>query len=46
MNSSQRVFILIQVKAFEEIMRETKMQIEPIEQRRVVHWDYVLISNR
>jgi 4-amino-4-deoxy-L-arabinose transferase-like glycosyltransferase len=46
MNSSRRVFILIQVKAFEELLRETKMQIEPIEQRRVAHWDYVLISNR
>lgn len=46
MNSSQRVFIILQAKVFEQLVEETKMRIEPIDQRRVARWDYVLISNR
>jgi 4-amino-4-deoxy-L-arabinose transferase-like glycosyltransferase len=46
MNSSQRVFMILHASVFEQLIRETKIQIEPIEQRSVARWNYVLISNR
>lgn len=42
----QRVFIVIQKGDLEQLKRELKNEIEPIEQERVGHWDLTLVSNR
>jgi 4-amino-4-deoxy-L-arabinose transferase-like glycosyltransferase len=44
-NSSQRVFVVIYPEALERLKKETGVEIDPIEQVKVGHWEYVLISN-
>jgi len=44
-NSGKRVFVVIYPEALDQLRRETRMELVPIEQGRVGHWDYVVISN-
>jgi 4-amino-4-deoxy-L-arabinose transferase-like glycosyltransferase len=44
--SSQRVFIVVLVEMFDKLKKDTGIEIDPIEQVKVGHWNYVLISNR
>jgi len=45
LHSPQRVFIVINGKAFDFLKRELNIEINPIEQVREGSWNYVLISN-
>jgi len=42
----QRVFIVIQRGDLDQLKRDLQIEIAPIEQMRVWHWDLTLISNR
>lgn len=44
--SSQRVFIVVLLEMFENLKRDTGIEMTPIDQARVGHWNYVLISNQ
>lgn len=44
-SSSGLVFIVIQRGDLDQLRRELRIEIEPIDQERVGHWDLVLISN-
>ncbi len=44
--SSRRVFMVIQRRDLDQFKKDLKIEIIPIEQMRVGHWDLVLISNR
>ena len=44
-DSCKRVFVVIYPEALDQLRRETRMELVPIEQGRVGHWDYVVISN-
>jgi len=46
LHSLPRVFIVFQKEVFDRIGKETGMEIQPLAQARVSHWNYVLISNR
>jgi 4-amino-4-deoxy-L-arabinose transferase-like glycosyltransferase len=46
LHSSQRVYIVIFAEALDPLRKDLKIEINPIEQTRVGHWNYVLISNR
>jgi hypothetical protein len=45
-NSGKRVFVIVYPEVVDRLRRETGIPILPIEQGRVGHWEYVLISNR
>ncbi len=44
-HSPQRVFVVIYPKVLNGLRKETGIEFQPVEQARVGHWDYVLISN-
>jgi 4-amino-4-deoxy-L-arabinose transferase-like glycosyltransferase len=44
--SSNRVFMVVQRRDLDQLKKDLKIEIIPIEQMRVGHWDLVLISNR
>jgi hypothetical protein len=44
-NSPRRVFVVIYPEALRRLREETGVKLHPIEQVKVGHWDYVLISN-
>jgi len=44
--SSRRVFMVVQRRDLDQLKKDFKIEIIPIEQVRVGHWDLVLISNR
>jgi len=44
--SSNRVFMVVQRRDLDQLKKDFKIEIIPIEQVRVGHWDLVLISNR
>lgn len=43
--SPKRVFIVILSEMFEKLKRETGIEVSPIDQAKVGHWNYLLISN-
>jgi len=43
--SSHRVFIVILAEMFDKLKRDAGIEIAPIEQVKVGHWNYILISN-
>ena len=45
-NSGNRVFVVIYPEAVDPLRRETGMELVPIGQGKVGHWDYVVVSNR
>jgi 4-amino-4-deoxy-L-arabinose transferase-like glycosyltransferase len=42
----QRVFIVIQREDLDQLKRDLQVEIIPVEQMRVGHWDLTLVSNR
>jgi len=42
----QRVFIVIQRSDLDQLKRDLQIEIVPVEQMRVGHWDLTLVSNR
>lgn len=44
-NSSRRAFIVIFEEMFDQLKRETGIDMIPIEKAQVGHWKYVLVSN-
>jgi hypothetical protein len=46
LHSSQRVYIVIFAESLDQLRKDSKIEINPIERTRVGHWNYVLISNR
>jgi 4-amino-4-deoxy-L-arabinose transferase-like glycosyltransferase len=45
LHSSQRVFIVIYPEVLNKLKREIGVELYPVDQVRVGHWNYVLISN-
>ena len=43
--SSHRVFIVVLVEMFDKLKRDTGIEMDPIDQVKVGHWNYILISN-
>ncbi len=43
--SSHRVFVVVLSEMFDKLKRDTGIEIAPIEQVKVGHWNYILISN-
>jgi hypothetical protein len=43
--SPHRVFIVILAEMFDKLKRDAGIEIAPIEQVKVGHWNYILISN-
>jgi 4-amino-4-deoxy-L-arabinose transferase-like glycosyltransferase len=43
--SSHRVFIVVLVEMFDKLKRDTGIEMGPIDQVKVGHWNYILISN-
>ena len=46
LHSSRRIYIVIFAEALDQLRKDSKMEINPIERTRVGYWNYVLISNR
>ena len=46
LRSPNRIFLVIQSGDLDQIRKDLKMEMKPIEERRVWHWDLVLISNQ
>jgi len=46
LNSSQRVYIVIYPEILDWMRKETGAELYPVDQARVGHWNFVLISNR
>jgi len=46
LDSPQRVFMVIKKRELNRIKRDSKIEVEPIEQEKVGSFDLVLISNR
>ena len=44
-NSGKRVFVVIYPEVVDRLRRETGIELVPIEQGKVGHWDYVVVSN-
>lgn len=44
-NSGKRVFVVIYPEAVDPLRRETGIELVPIEQGKVGHWDYAVVSN-
>ncbi|MEM3112666.1 MAG: glycosyltransferase family 39 protein, partial [Candidatus Anstonellales archaeon] len=44
-HSPRRVFIVIFTKMFEKLKKDTGIEMNPIDQAKVGHWNYILISN-
>ncbi|MGQ9721584.1 MAG: ArnT family glycosyltransferase [Candidatus Jordarchaeum sp.] len=44
-NSSKRIFIVIFEEMFDQLKRETGIDMIPIEKAQIGHWKYVLVSN-
>ena len=44
-NSPQRVFVVIYAETLDRLKKETNVELTPLEQVKVNHWKYVLISN-
>jgi len=45
LNSSQRVFVVLYAESLDRLRKETNVGLIPLEQAKVNHWKYVLISN-
>jgi len=45
LRSSHRVFIVILAEMFDKLKRDAGIEIDPIDQAKVGHWNYILISN-
>jgi 4-amino-4-deoxy-L-arabinose transferase-like glycosyltransferase len=45
LRSSHRVFIVILAEMFDKLKRDAGIEIDPIDQVKVGHWNYILISN-
>jgi 4-amino-4-deoxy-L-arabinose transferase-like glycosyltransferase len=45
MNSSRKVFIVIHSRALNQLQKEMGVELFPIDQVKIGHWNYVLISN-
>jgi hypothetical protein len=45
LHSPQRVYVVIFEEALDPLKKELKIEINPIEQKRVGHWNYALVSN-
>jgi hypothetical protein len=45
LNSSQRVFVVFYPEVLNQLQKETGVEFTPLEQVKVGHWKYVLISN-
>jgi 4-amino-4-deoxy-L-arabinose transferase-like glycosyltransferase len=45
LNSSQRVFVVFYPGVLNQLQKETGVEFTPLEQVKVGHWKYVLISN-
>ena len=45
LNSPQKVFIVIYPDVLNLLKKEIDVEIDPIDQGKVGHWDYLLISN-
>jgi 4-amino-4-deoxy-L-arabinose transferase-like glycosyltransferase len=45
-NASKRVFVVAYPEVVDLLRRETGMRLFPVEQGRVGHWEYVVVSNR
>jgi len=46
LKSSNRVYFVIQKRDLDQLKKDLRIEIYPIEQMKVGHWDLVLISNR
>jgi 4-amino-4-deoxy-L-arabinose transferase-like glycosyltransferase len=46
LSSPNRVFFVIQRRDLDQLKRDLKIEIQPIDQDRVGHWELILISNR
>jgi 4-amino-4-deoxy-L-arabinose transferase-like glycosyltransferase len=46
LHSSRRIYIVIFAESLNQLRKDSKIEINPIERTRVGHWNYVLISNR
>ncbi len=46
LKSSNRIYFVIQERDLNQLKKDLRIEIYPIEQARVGHWDMVLISNR
>ncbi len=46
LNSPQRVYVVIYPEVLDMMRRETGVELYPVDQARVGHWNFVLISNR
>ena len=46
LNSSQRIFVIFHTETFDRIKKDFNREIPPIDQAKVGHWNYVLISNK
>jgi 4-amino-4-deoxy-L-arabinose transferase-like glycosyltransferase len=46
LNSSQRIFVIFHTETFDRIKKDFNLEIPPIDQAKVGHWNYVLISNK
>jgi len=44
--SPRRVFIVVFAEMFDRLKRNTGMEMDPIDQIKIGHWNYILISNR
>ena len=44
-NSGKRVFVVIYPEVVDRLRRETGIELVPIEQGKVGHWGYVVVSN-
>jgi len=44
-SSPQRVFVVIYAETLDRLKKETNVELTPLEQVKVNHWKYVLISN-
>ncbi len=45
LNSSQKVFVVIYPEALNRFKKESGVELYPIDQVEVGHWDFLLISN-
>jgi len=45
-NSGKRVFVVIYPEVVDRLRRETGIELVPVEQGKVGHWEYAVVSNR
>jgi len=46
LHSSQRIFVIFHTETFDRIKKDLNIKIPPVDQAKVGHWNYVLISNK